>query len=33
VQQAILEVLEGTTIGELAARDRQRAVKADRYVI
>ncbi len=33
VQQAILEVLESTTIGELAARDRQRAVKADRYVI
>jgi len=33
VQRAIMQVLERVTIGELAAKDRQRAVRADRYVI
>jgi DNA-binding IscR family transcriptional regulator len=33
VQRAIMQVLDRVTIAELAAKDRQRAVRADRYVI
>ncbi len=33
VRQAILEVLDNTTIGELAARDRERLPRVDRYAI
>ncbi len=33
VQKAIMSVLDRVTIGELAAKDRQRILRADRYVI
>ncbi len=33
VQRAIMQVLDRVTIAELAAKDRQRMVRADRYVI